>query len=104
MKRLSQNTRFIWALEKSPLDHPKSNLSSQDQNLLDQFFANPNLSFLKAEKVSQIETQDGVTERWKYSLNEHLFVIVEGYLPGPWSTVTSGDFHYCIAQEIHIVL
>jgi hypothetical protein len=78
-----------------------SNLSEEEKALVLNFTKHPNKEFIDAERVTLIDNQDGVTERWKYYLNESLFVIIEGYVPGPWSTVTSNSFHICILQEVH---
>ena len=97
----SQSTRHIWRLEKNQLDQLTSTLSKDEKHLVLNFIENPNSNFIKASKFSQVEIQDGLTERWQYYLSENLFVIVEGYIPGPWSSSLSGAFHVAILQEIH---
>lgn len=101
MTRPSPNTRHLWEIDKNQLQEMTSNLSEAELALLDAFIKNPNKTYIDAERVAFIERQDGITERWKYSLSENLFVIVDGYLPGPWSSNTAESFHVCILQEVY---
>ena len=100
MLKQSKTTRFIWELEKNQLDLLTTHLSKSDAQLVEQFIQNPNENYFSANKVASLEAQDGTTERWKYYLDDNLFVIIEGYIPKPWSTTADGYFHIAILQGI----
>lgn len=69
MTKPSQSTRHIWGLEKNQLDQLTSTLSKDEKHLVLNVIENPNSNFIKASEVSQVEIQDGLTERWQYYLS-----------------------------------
>ena len=78
-------------------------LSDSEQLIVEDFINKPNEKFLSSDFLNSIDGQDGITERWKYNLRNDLIVVVEGFLPGPWSTSLGflNIFHRAVLAEIH---